>query len=334
MKRLKAGLISFAHMHAYSYARVLRELPSVEFVAISDDDRARGEDACRRYGVKRFYEDFREMFKKEELDFVVITSENAKHHEQAVEAAENGVHILCEKPIATNLRDADDMVGRARKAGVKFQTCFVMRYSDVVLRVKELLDSGGLGMLMAITATNHGKCPGGWFVDKELAGGGAIMDHTVHVADLMRWFTGSEASRVYAELGVNIRRQLKVEDNALIMLSFRNGVQASIDPSWSRPDSFPIWGDVYMELLGSEGRVMLDGFRQVVYSSSVKDGLRWVHHYWGCDVDYEMVRHFVKCIVEDLEPRASGFDGRQALEIALAAYKSVEKGKPVELPLL
>lgn len=334
MRSLKAGVISFAHMHAYSYARVLKELPNVKFTAISDDNKARGRSACERYGVKSFYQDFREMLRREELDFVIVTSENAKHRDQVVEAVERGVHVMCEKPIATTLKDADEMVARARRAGVKLQTCFVMRYSDVVLKAKELVDSEEVGRIIAITATNHGKCPGGWFVDKRLAGGGAIMDHTVHVADLMRWFTGSEASKVYAELGVNILKKLKVEDNALIMLSFRNGVQASIDPSWSRPASFPIWGDVYMEILGSEGRIVLDGFRQVVCSSNIRGGLTWTHHYWGCDVDYEMIRHFVKCVVEDLEPRATGFDGRQALEIALATYRSIDERKPVALPLL
>ena len=334
MRVINTAIISFAHVHAYSYARVLRELRNSNFVAIADDNKDRGLIAARAYGVKDFYVDYRDVLKRGDVEAVVIASENSKHAEVAIAAAEAGKHVLCEKPIATRLSDADAMVRAAEKGGVKFQTCFVMRYSSLALHVKKVIDEGLIGRVVAIASTNHGRYPGGWFGDLCLAGGGAIMDHTVHVADLMRWYTGSEVDRVYAEVGKNIRPELKVEDNALILLSFKSGVFASIDPSWSRPHTFPIWGDVTMEVLGTEGLISLDAFKQNVSVCSTEvphDRLEW--RYFGCDVDKEMIKHFLECIERDLKPRASGLDGRQALEVALAAYESVKKREAVPLPL-
>ncbi|RLE60114.1 MAG: gfo/Idh/MocA family oxidoreductase [Thermoprotei archaeon] len=331
MRKLRFAILSFAHVHSWSYARVLRELENVEFVAIFDDDEARLKRASEQYGVEKTYTDFRKLLEKEELDAVIITSENAKHKDMAVAAAEHGVHILCEKPIATTLRDADDMLAYANRYNVKFQTAFVMRYHGVTVKVKELLENGEIGDIRVITTTNHGKYPGGWFGEPELAGGGAIMDHTVHTADLMRWYTKSEADTVYAMKAKNIRPQLRAEDAASMLIRFKNGVLGSIDCSWSRPDTWPIWGDVYMGIFGTEGYIVVDAFRSCIDLVTDKQPLKWI--YFGTDCDLEMIKDFIRVIVEDRVPRASGWDGRQALEIALAAYKSIERDEPVKLPL-
>ncbi|MEM3019424.1 MAG: Gfo/Idh/MocA family oxidoreductase, partial [Candidatus Bathyarchaeia archaeon] len=210
-----------------------------------------------------------------------------------------------------------------------------MRYSRPAMIVKELLDRGTIGRIRAIVGTNRLRhFQGGWFVKPELSGGGAIMDHTVHLADLMRWYTGSEVETVYTEIGTNIDRSLRVEDCFLTLLDFRNGVMASIDGSWSRPESFYTWGDVTLEVLGTDGTILLDAFRQVAYlclAGEPKNPYQW--HQWGCDVDKEMVKDFLSCIREDREPRATGFDGRQGTEITLASYESAKTGRPIRLPL-
>jgi predicted dehydrogenase len=172
----------------------------------------------------------------------------------------------------------------------------------------------------------------GWFVDSNLSGGGTVMDHTVHLADLMRFYTDSEANQVYCEIGKNIRQNINVEDNFLTMINFENGTVATIDGSWSRPQNFHFWGDVTMEIIGTEGMVILDAFRQVLYQTSeTTKGLEW--QFYASDTDKEMVKHFITCINEDLPPRASVKDGRQATEITIASYKSAKTHKPIKLPL-
>ena len=331
MKVHKFAILSFAHIHAWSYARVLKELPNAELAAIYDDDPDRLAKAAETYKVDKKYSDYYKLLEKENIDAVIVASENTKHHDLVIAAAEHGKHIICEKPLATTLKDADEMIEAARKHGVKLQTAFVMRYHETTVEVKRLIDRGEIGEILAITTTNHGKYPGLWFADPKLAGGGAVMDHTVHTADLMRWYTGDEVDTVYAKIGVNIRPELLSEDNALILLKFRKGVLGSIDCSWSRPDNWPIWGDVYLGIFGTEGYILVDAFRSCITLASKGETLKWI--YFGPDCDKEMIRDFIKCIEEDKEPKASGWDGRQALEIALAAYESHKKGEPVKLPL-
>ena len=328
---MRFGIVSFAHIHAWSYARVLKELEEAELVAIYDDDSERLKEAAQKFNVKDTYNDYHELLRREDIDAVIITSENAKHVDQAIAAAEAGKHMIVEKPIATTLEDADKMVNAAKKAGVKFQTAFVMRYHDATATIKQVLERGEIGEILVITTTNHGKYPDLWFGDLELAGGGSVMDHTVHTADLMRWYTKDEVEEVYAVSGKNIRDYLAVEDTGLISLKFKKGVIGSIDCSWSRPSTWPIWGDVWLGIIGTEGYIVVDAFRPNV--DLVKEGerLQWV--YFGSDCDKNMIADFIRVVREDEEPRASGWDGRQALEITLAAYKSIKENKVVKLPL-
>lgn len=328
---MRFAILSFAHIHAWSYARVLKELPEAELVAIYDDSAERLKSAGESYGVDKLYNNLEDLLRHEDLDAVIVTSENAKHHNLSLVAMEAGKHVLVEKPIATSLRDADDMVAKARRKGVKLQTAFVMRYHDSAVKVKELLASGSLGRVIAITATNHGKYPGLWFGDPLLAGGGAIMDHTMHVADLTRWYTADEFSRVFAHVGENIREGLKVEDNAILMCETRQGTEVSIDCSWSRPDTYPIWGDVYMGIMCEDGYLVLDAFRSNI--SLAQSGCPLTYHYYGSDADKNMIIDFIRVIRSDEEPRASGYDGRQALEVALGAYESLKCRTVVNLPL-
>jgi len=331
MRKLKFAILSFAHIHAWSYARVLRELEEAELVAIYDDDPQRLREAADRYGVKDTYSDYRHLLKRDDVDAVVIASENAKHAELAVAAAEAGKHMIVEKPLATTLEDAERMIRAAERAGVKLQQAFVMRWHDATVAVKRMLDDGAVGKILAITTTNHGKFPGLWFDDPKLAGGGAVMDHTVHTADLMRWYTKDEIDEVYAVIGKNIRSELRSEDCALISLKFRGGVIGSIDCSWSRHEGWPIWGDVYLGIFGTDGYIVVDAFRSCI--NVVVDGKPLTWHYFGPDADYNMIKDFVYAVFEDRPPRATGYDGYKALEVALAAYESHRRGEPVKLPL-
>src|SRR5690606_7584928 len=117
--------ISFAHMHAYSYARVLTSTPGVELVGINDADAARGKQAAEHYGT-RYFERLDDLFTAP-VDCVVICSPNAEHKEHAIAAARAGKHILCEKPIATRIEDAQAMIRAAEEHGVVLQTAFPVR---------------------------------------------------------------------------------------------------------------------------------------------------------------------------------------------------------------
>src|SRR5699024_6825941 len=142
-----------------------------------------------------------EAFLKQDIDAVIITSENSKHLYHVKEAANRNIDILCEKPIATTVKDAQKIIDICETQNVKLQTAFPVRYATPIQQAKQVLDNGDIGRVLAVKATNRGMNPGGWFLDKSLSGGGAVIDHTVHVADILRWFLQEEVIEVYGEIG-------------------------------------------------------------------------------------------------------------------------------------
>ena len=209
-----------------------------------------------------------------------------------------------------------------------------MRFSTPLLEVKARLDAGDLGQVYCFNATNQGEAPlhlRPWFVDKELAGGGALTDHIVHLADIMRWYLRSEVIEVYAQSNrIMHAAEVDVETGGLVMLTFANGVFASIDCSWNKPNYYPTWGGLTFELVTERGAVIVDGFKQnlTVYSHDVRRPL-WA--YWGSDMNQAMIDEFVAAIREEREPRVTGEDGHRAVEIVAAAYESARTGQPVRL---
>jgi predicted dehydrogenase len=329
---MRIGVMSFAHHHAEAYIRGLRAIPGVELIGVADDDAARGESSARQFGATYFPS--YEALLAAGPDGVLVCSENSKHRPLVEQAAAAGAHVLCEKPLATNLQDARAILDACERAGVKLMTAFPMRFSAPLLEVKARLDAGDLGTVYCCNGTNQGELPRRyreWFVDPHLAGGGAVMDHTVHLADVLRWYLGSDVTEVYAQTNkIFHASEVDVETGGLIMLTFANGVFATIDCSWSKPDYYPTWGGLTFELVTERGAVLVDAFKQnlTVYSESDQRPT-WAH--WGSDANQAMLEDFVASIRDDRPPGVTGLDGYRALELALAAYASAETGQPVPL---
>jgi predicted dehydrogenase len=292
----------------------------------------RGQTVAAHNSAKYFhtYEDLIEA----KPDGVIICTENNRHRSLVEMAASRGIHILCEKPIATTLEDARAIVDACDKAGVLLMTAFPMRFSAPLLEIKARLDNGDFGEVYCFNATNQGELPTkhrSWFVDPELAGGGAIMDHTVHLVDIMRWLTGAEVKTVYARSNrIFHADEVQVETGALEMLTFDNDVFATIDASWSRPQYWPTWGGLTFEMVSQRGAVLVDAFRQNlnVYRHEWERS-NWA--YWGSDMNHAMVGEFAAAIREGRQPRVTGVDGLRAVEATLAAYESDRTGKTVEV---
>jgi len=328
----RIGILSFAHHHGEAYISNLRRMQGVELLGVADDDPTRGEKIAGQ-NEARFFPSY-EALLEAKPDGVIICTENNRHRPLVEMAAARGVHLLCEKPIATTLEDARAIVEACDKAGVLLMTAFPMRFSAPLLEIKTRLEYGDFGDIYCFNATNQGELPTkyrAWFVDPELAGGGAIMDHTVHLVDIMRWFTASEVETMYARSNrIFHADDVAVETGALEMLTFQNGVFATIDASWSRPQYWPTWGGLTFEMVTQRGTVIVDAFRQNlnVYRD---DWQRSNWAYWGSDMNQAMVGDFAAAIRENRPPRVTGMDGLRAVEAALAAYESDRTGQTVHL---
>ena len=331
---MRIGILSFAHHHAEAYIGNLRSIPGVEMIGFADDEQERGRRFASLFDARQ-YPSY-EALLADAPDGVLVCSENANHRPLVEMAATAGVHVMSEKPLATSLADAQAMLDACQAAGVMLMTAFPMRFSAPVLEVKAMLDACGLGQVYACNSTNQGQMPRhhrAWFVDEHLAGGGAVMDHTVHLADLLRWYLASEVVEVYATTNHILHAdKVDVETGGLIMLTFANGTFASIDCSWSRPHYYPTWGGLAMELVGARGIVNVDGFRQSLTTyGHPEQHTAW--SYWGSDMNQAMVEEFVAALRESRPPSVTGYDGYKALEVALAVYASARSGQPVSLPL-
>jgi predicted dehydrogenase len=334
---MRLAIMSFAHLHAEGYIQNLRAVPGIEVIGFADENPDRGRHFSALYDT-RWFESYKQLL-AEKPDGVIICSENANHRVLAEMAAAAGVHILSEKPLATTLEDAQAMIELCERAGVLLMTAFPMRFSAPVIEVKKLVESGQLGRIFGCNTTNQGQLPRlhsayprDWFVDKKLAGGGAAADHTVHVADLLRWILKCEVVEVYATL-TNVfyhEQNLDVETGGLVMLTFENGTFATIDCSWSKPPNYPTWGGLTMELVGENGLAAVDAFKQVMPVYAQKAARPYLA-YWGSDANQGMINEFVAAIREQRAPSITGYDGYKAVEIVQAVYQSAESGQPVKL---
>jgi predicted dehydrogenase len=329
---IRFGIISFAHMHANDYARalnILHETGKASLVAISDDEQSRGKSKCHDFGVANFFDNYEDMLVGDVVDAVIIASENSKHMDQAIAAVRAGKHIICEKPITVSHEAISEMRNALKRSEKRifFQTAFPMRYDATVAEAKRTLDSGTLGAIKAISATNHGTFPGGWFADRNLSGGGAVIDHTVHVADLIRLFTEDEFESVRAFKGINLREGVDVEDNALLYARMKNShAPVSIDCSWSRMEGWPIWGDVKVELVCEKGVLKIDCCNPHL---DLVSGAKFSWHSMTEELNLKMIRGFCHAVEAGIEPTASFQDGAAAASLAFAAYKSLEEKETV-----
>lgn len=329
---MRIGMLSLAHHHAEAYLQAVLASPGLELAGIWDADEARGRAAAAT-GATRFHASPASLLASRP-DAVIVASENSGHRALVEAAAAAGIHVLCEKPLATNVADAEAMVAACRRAGVRLMTAFPMRFSPPLLEVKARLDSGELGRPYCFTASNQGQLPSkhrAWFVDPVLAGGGALADHIVHLADIFRWYLGEEVVSVYAQSNrIFHESEVEVETGGMVSLEFASGVFASIDCSWSRPEAWPSWGGLSFELVSARGAVRVDGFSQNVdFFSEERGGLSWLP--WGSDANAGMIGEFASALAEGRDPRPSGEDGLAAVRIVAAAYESAAEGRPRKL---
>lgn len=332
MSCLNVGMISFAHSHAFSYLTNLLSIPEVKVGGIADEVPERTQALAESHSIP-YYTDYKELLADTNIDAVIICSENVYHAELTIAAARAGKHVLCEKPLGLSKEEMKQMIAVCAEEGVQLMTAFPCRFLTPVVRAKEALDRGDIGDIIAFKGTNRGSFPGPeWFSNEDLSGGGAVLDHTVHVMDLMNWFTGSSVAEVYAYADTlfDPERKRTIDDAGMVHVTFENGVFGVLDPSWSRNAAFPTWGDVTLEIIGTKGVISIDAFDQKnnIYDRASGKG-NW--SFWGDDMDELMIKAFVQAILNGTEVPITGTDGLRSTQVALTAYQSVRAGHPVQL---
>jgi predicted dehydrogenase len=352
-KEMRVGMISWAHVHAEFRAKALSEIPGARVVAISDDNEARGRAAAARFGVETFVADWRDLVKRDDIDVVMVHSENSRHVDQVVAAAETGKHVFCEKPVATRPEDAIRMVRAVEKAAVEGTAAFVSRFSQEATRAKAVVDAGILGDIIharsfiGLAGIREIGCPpdmADWMEDAELGGGGAWIDEGSHAIDLLRWLNG-DIARIGAMTANRAKPQLSVEDIGTAILTFANGSLGEVGTAWSM--AVEIGMRNLLELYGTKGTLIMratDQFPRVeVYDANGKAPLKgwsiphiepdakephdyssWpphVHHY------KREVASYVRRYLDNVKPFGPTLrDGLACLAVIDAGYRSAAAG--------
>ncbi|SDT32432.1 Gfo/Idh/MocA family protein [Jiangella sp. DSM 45060] len=338
---MKVALLSFAHVHAGSYASLLSDWPGVELLttdpggAAAPPGELRGRALADHLGVA--YADTYDDALAWQPDAVVVCAENSRHRDLTERAAAAGAHVLCEKPLATTAADAEAMIEACERAGTFLMTAYPVRFSTEFAALKSLHASGRLGTVLSATGTNNGHIPIGeraWFTQPELSGGGALVDHVVHVADLLDALLEQPAVEVRAVTNRILHADQPingVETGGLVAVTYADGTIATIDCSWSHPSSAPNWGGLTLQVVGTEGVADIDPFGTHV-GGFAGGGPAWLS--LGADLDRAMLAHFLDGVRSGHAPQPDGAAGLRTLRIVLAAQESARAGTVVPIPQL
>ncbi len=325
----RAGMI-----HAVNFRS---RISNAELTAVVDPFEEVAKKTCRQLELDRYYLDYSQALQEDDIDAVVIVTPTVYHREIAVAAAKAEKHILCEKPMAMNENECDDMISAARDNNIKFQIAFMRRYDESFMQAKVAVDNGEIGDVVMVRSNTRGpSTPREWMYDIKKSNG-PLAEVSSHDIDTLRWYTGSEFRTVYA-IGGNFRCPDKKKqypqfyDNFVLNGSFENGMQGIIDGAQGVQYGY----DARAEILGTRGCIFLGQLHEksILVCNNEKGMIRPVMHTWRTlfkDAYLREDMEFVNCIMEDKEPRVTGTDGKMAVKVVKAGNISIIEKRIVEL---
>jgi len=339
MKKYRVGIIgcgAIFPMHAVPVANS----EYTELVAVCDIKENRAKHAAEKFNVK-YYLDYKEMIEKENLDAIHICLPHYLHAPVTIYAAQKKLHVLTEKPMATNVADALAMIKACEENGVVLGVIFQNRYNPGALFIKETLMSGELGKVysakMSVTWDrsdeyySNSDWKGTW--DKE--GGGVIIDQAIHTLDLMQWFIGSEVEFVDANIANRMHEKIEVEDSAEGVIKFKNGVHGSFFTINYYTENSPVEIEMHCE----NGHVKyVDGLATITFNDgrvftvgpnpnetfSYNGG----KSYWGVSHVKQINDHYAR-LTRGERPQITGYEGLVTQKIVNAIYDSGKQRKRI-----
>jgi predicted dehydrogenase len=335
-----AGLVGAKH------AAIAAGLPGCRLVGIADPNPA-ARQLAKNLAVG-FYVDYQEMIGVEALDGVVIATPTERHVDVGIACAERGLHLMVEKPIASDVDAAHALIECAKHRQVQILVGHHRRFNPLVEAAREVVQSGKIGRLVAVSVLWTLLKPTDYFnVEwRRKPGGGPVLINMIHDVDNLRYICG-EIQNIYAEVS-SAARGFEVEDTACVTLRFRNGALGTIVTSdcvpsrWSyeattgeNPDYFRTHEDCYL-FFGSEGSLAFPTMKHVHYVSPSAAG--WLQPLQTEDIQVQpqdplvrQIDHFCAVIRGDEVPRTSGEDALRTLSVIRAVLDSGDSGKPIVL---
>jgi 1,5-anhydro-D-fructose reductase (1,5-anhydro-D-mannitol-forming) len=328
-ERIGWGIVGLGRVAGNQIAPAVGAAPNSTLAAVSSRDAARAKEFAERHGAAAAYDSYRALLEDPAVDAVYVATPNALHADQVVQAAEAGKHVLCDKPLATTVADAERAVAACREAGVRLGVTFQTRNHEGMDDIKRLLADGEIGSvrLVQIEVSNGRSLPGGWRTDPELAGAGVMNNLGVHAYDLLRYLLGAEV--VEATAVVDVEPGFAVDTMALAVLRFDTGALAYVNANQSVPDSRP-----NLSIHGTEGTVFgsnvtrpdLTGSISVLGRSGSTE--RQVS---TAGAFVTTIARFADAVLRGQDPDPSGHDALRSVELTDALARSAREGRTVRL---
>ncbi|SCN41946.1 Gfo/Idh/MocA family protein [Bacillus wiedmannii] len=343
MNILKVGVIGCGSIAQYRHLPEYEANPYVQVVAVCDSNKKRAKEVANKYGVN-MYTDYNELINCEELDAVSVCTPNDLHASISIVALQSGIHVLCEKPMATSKKDAEMMIEAAEKSGKKLMIGHNQRFVTSHQKAKQLIENGEIGKIYSFrTAFGHSG-PENWSVDgkeswffkKDEAFLGAMGDLGVHKADLIRYILNEEITEVGAFVETSAKTFSNVDDCAVCMLKSESGIIGTLAASWSyvskEDNSTIIYGEKATLRLEDDPTYSL--ILQYKNGEVIKYELDKIQSNAAVgQSNSHVIEQFVESILSDKEPLINGVEGMKSLEVILAAIQSSETKQIVTIPL-
>jgi predicted dehydrogenase len=356
--KIKVGVIGAGAIASSVHIPAYLSVPGVEVVAVADPKEGRAQAGADKYGIAKAFNDYRDLIGTDGLDVVSICSPNAFHAQQTMDALQAGLHVLCEKPMAISVPDAQAMVDTAQKTGKVLMIGMTNRFRPDTSALRQYAQDGMLGDIYYFKAgwLRRTGIPGygSWFTTRELSGGGALLDIGVHYLDLALWVAGfpkpvSVSGMTFAKFGprgmalgnwgADIYREgrqtFDVDDLATAFVRFDNGAVLTLEVSWAAYVGEQ--GENYLRFMGTEGGAELssrfgkdypvryygqrngDSFDSTIYVSPSQRP-HWTE-----------IAHFIDCVRGECEPLVRHEEALTVAKILNGIYESAETGKTVEI---
>ncbi|MBC2844687.1 Gfo/Idh/MocA family oxidoreductase [Winogradskyella flava] len=338
--KLKGVAIGAGYFSKFQYEAWTR-IPEVEITALCNSNLERAKGIMEPYGVKNHYTDYKEMILKEQPDFVDIITPPETHFEMCKFAADHGVHIICQKPLAPTIEESQKIVNYVSKKNVRFVVHENFRFQPWHREIKNILDHDKIGELFSLNFRS--RMGDGWGEDAYLARQPYFRDYKrlliyetgVHFIDTFRYHAG-EVKSVYAILK-RLNSVIKGEDSGLMLLNFENNAHAIWDANRYNENNFKKSRYTFGEYLidGSKGSIRLysDGNITIQYLGEKEKKHEYVHNDIGFagDCCYIFQRDFVDKLISGDEFETSGENYLKTLQAQDAVYKSAEINRPIFL---
>lgn len=292
------------------------------------------------------YTNYQEMLKQEKPDIVAICTESGKHGQIALDCLKANTNLIIEKPITLSLNEADLIIEVADEKNLKVSVCHQNRFNKSIQKIRSAVEGQRLGKLMHGTAHVRWRRDDNYYKQASWRGtwsqdGGALMNQCIHNIDLLRWMMGDDISEVFGMTDNLIHSSIEAEDLGLALIKFTNGSYGVIEGT---TNIYPQNLEETLYLFGEKGTVKAGGKSvNIIEEWAFGDGLddpeqvKAEYHenpptVYGFGHN-PLYKDFIESVIDDRQPYINAQDGRKALELVLAIYKSSATGKSVKLPL-